>query len=193
MEYLPSAIELGDDYHAEKLMRRISSDRWRAFLRGVDKRDTRAFFAYLARKEGRKTWGSAPAHLSPLVDAEGRTVVSHRGKVRPMNGTFRTKLAAPAVINPASVQDNPNLRPLSPFREPIREGFAEVRPVEVRKAIQQLASNRAPGPDGLPSEIYKNLPSLAPYLTALINAIYNTGVLPQKPCQAYVIPPTKAG
>ena len=48
MEYLLTAIEQGGDYHVERLMRRISADGWRQFLASVNKRDTRAFFAYLA-------------------------------------------------------------------------------------------------------------------------------------------------
>ena len=161
-------------------MRRLSSDGWRKFLTNFDKRDTRSFFAYLAKSEGRKTWGFVPADASPLLDEHQNEVASHSGKLNLITATFRRKFAAPTRVNPQSNSTDPNGRPLPPFTERMKDSFAPIQPVEMQKAIQQLSSNKAPGPDGVPTDIYTNLPSLLPYLTKLANEIYRTGFIPKR-------------
>ena len=180
MEYLLAAIEQGDDYHVKKLMRRISADGWKNFLRNVNRRDTRAFFAYLAKMEGRKECGFVPADTTPLLDDKGCEVVANRDKVSLLTETFRRKFAAPIVNNPALPATEPNHCPLPPFRERIQDQFTPVRLIKVRKAINQLSSNKAPGPGGIPVELYKNLPSCLPYLPRLVNEMYRSGFTPHK-------------
>lgn len=118
--------------------------------------------------------------------------VSQRGKVDLITSTFREKFAALAAIDPVEFEPDPSLGPLPPFRERIQDDFEPILPIEVTKAIQQLPSNKAPGPDGVLTEIYKNLPSLAPYRT-LINESYRTGVTPRKLRAVHVAPLLKAG
>ena len=77
MEYSLTAIEHCDDYHVEQYMRRISSGGWRRFLSNIDKRGARAFFAYLAKSEGRKVWGFVHADTSPLLDEQIGEIVSY--------------------------------------------------------------------------------------------------------------------
>ena len=49
---LLAALEWGDEQRSERYMCRVSADGWRTNLKGVNKGDARAFFAYLARSEG---------------------------------------------------------------------------------------------------------------------------------------------
>ena len=54
MPYLLTALEWGDDDHSEKIIRHINTDNWRDFIANVNKANTRAIFAHLARLENRK-------------------------------------------------------------------------------------------------------------------------------------------
>ena len=190
MEHLLAAIETGDDYHAERLMRRISADGWREILRNVDKRDTRAFFPYLATTEGRKRQGFVLADSSPLRDEDGCAVAPRSGKVELITGTFRREFCAPAAINPSACGADPHLYPLAPFRGATPKDFTRARQLDVRKTPRQMSTNKASGSDGIPSEPYRNLPSLAPYLTALIEVTYRPGHTLRT---LRVVPPPKAG
>ena len=62
-----------------------------------------------------------------------------------------------------------------------------MRLAEVRKAVAGLNNNRTPGPDGIPAEIFRKMPSLFPYLCALLTAIYRTGDIPEALRRIYVI------
>ena len=94
MEYLFTAIELGDTYHIEQYMRRMSADGWKECLRGVNKRDTRAFFAYLTKSDCRKLWGFVLTETTPMKDDDGNVVVTHEGKSRLISESFRQRYSA---------------------------------------------------------------------------------------------------
>ena len=47
------------------------------------------------------------------------------------------------------------------------------------KSVSNLSGGKAPGPDGLPGEIFKRLPSLIPPLQVMLNAIYYRGKIPK--------------
>ena len=119
IEYLLMAIERGDDYHVEQLMRRISSGGWRHLLATVNKRGTRASFAYAAKAGGRRAWGLVPEDTSPLLDERRQEVAPQRGNVDLITATFREKFAAPAAINLIECEADPSLWPPPPFRERI--------------------------------------------------------------------------
>ena len=75
------ALEQRDMREADRCMRRSSADGWRAYLSAVRRSDTRAFFAYLARAEGRRQKGFVPADSRPMRDPRGGLVVSTLDKI----------------------------------------------------------------------------------------------------------------
>ena len=68
-----------------------------------------------------------------------------------------------------------------------------VSKVEVRRAIHDLATEKAAGPDGFPTEIYKNSRALEWALTKLANLIQATGKFPKRLRRIYLAPLVKPG
>ena len=64
---------------------------------------------------------------------------------------------------------------------------SEVTLEEVKKAISSLKSNKAPGPNGLPGEIYKKFNEiLCPYLHKMFSQAYTDGALPPTLTEAII-------
>ena len=73
-------------------------------------------------------------------------------------------------------------------------GAAAVTEDEVRQAVRALAAGRAPGPDGLPAEVWKHWAGdWAPALAALFSAVGSTGRLPSGFHAGLVVPIYKGG
>ena len=62
------------------------------------------------------------------------------------------------------------------------------REVEMLEAIQVLDLKKAPGPDGIPAEAYKNVPSLMPALTALLTRMVELGRIPGSLLEVHTVP-----
>ena len=71
--------------------------------------------------------------------------------------------------------------------------FCAFRMVELRKVIRNLAIDKATGPDGTPSEIYRNMPALVAPLQTLFTDIMTSGNLPQALRALYIAPSGKKG
>ena len=71
------ALRTGESEEANKLMNRMCKDGWKEFLRTARRPNTRPFFDYLAKAEGRKRWGVVPTDSAPLI-RNGRVMVSNR-------------------------------------------------------------------------------------------------------------------
>ena len=67
--------------------------------------------------------------------------------------------------------------PFQPFHE-----------VEILKAIGDLASSKAPGPDGIPAEVYKGLPSTAHDIARLFTAMVKRRTIPRESLAAHIVP-----
>ena len=92
-------------------------------------------------------------------------------------------------MNPAHLQWEPNLRYLDEIRRDVP--CTPLQPssvLEIRKAIGSLAARRAPGPDGLPTEVFSGLPALQEPLASLFTSLLQRGRLPQGMSPLYVIP-----
>ena len=178
MENLPLALETRNTAHSGRYMRRISADGWKSYLWTVNENDARAFFAYLARAEGWGKWGFAPADTSPMLHEDGGLMITEAEKLRLITQAFRRRGTAPAVLNPGKIYGDPNGIPLPPFRRQIRTANRPITLPEVQLAMSNLTSGGAPGPDGIPTEVLKNLAPLRPYLLALFIAMYRTGYIP---------------
>ena len=69
--------------------------------------------------------------------------------------------------------------------------FEDFREVEILKAIRVLAGAKAPGPDGLPVEVYKNLLGALPAVTGFISAMVKTGAIPRASSEVFIAPLNK--
>ena len=193
MPLLLAALEEKNAPETDKWMSRIGADGWKKYLQSVRKDDTRSFFSYLAKSEGRKQQGFVPADASPMLNEAGKLILTPREKVILITKTFHKKFSAPARINPQLPKENPNNIPLEPYRKKQMGPCQPIRLQEMLLAIAHLPTGKAPGPDGFPVEIYKHLPVLRPYLLALLNAMYETGEIPKELRRIYVAPITKPG
>ena len=79
-------------------------------------------------------------------------------------------------------------RPLSSFKDKIEFAQTAVTEGEVRKAIDYLTLKRVTGPDGIPVEIYRNLPVLVPYSFRLPNLVFITGQIPRALRRVHLAP-----
>ena len=186
------AMERDDRLEAEKLMDKISEDGWRKYLGTVRRSNTRSFYAYLARSDGRRRWGLTPAESAPFIDGT-RVIIHDKEKCEAIARAFYRKMQAPAILDTERHHTDRGAYPLSPFRERLLGVHETVMAVEVAKAIRGMTSGKAPGPDGFPTEIYKNLPALIPVLARLTNLIYATGVFPKLLRRVFLVPLVKPG
>ena len=89
------------------------------------------------------------------------------------------------------IEGNP---PMEPARRAHRAGrilegtFEPFREVEIVKAIRGLATNKSPGPDAIPAEVYRNLPSMVSAITALITKMVETGRIPKILLEVHLAP-----
>ena len=73
-------------------------------------------------------------------------------------------------------------------QEPIQEHLAITLSLhEVQAAIQAMKSNKAPGPDGIPAEIWKSSEALAEQLHKLLAHIWEKEDVPQQFKDANVV------
>lgn len=65
---------------------------------------------------------------------------------------------------------------------------------ELSRAISQMKTNKAPGPDGYPTEFYKTFAStLTPIMIKKFNSIMTTGTLPPSWRDSLLVPILKPG
>ena len=73
-------------------------------------------------------------------------------------------------------------------QEPIQEHLANPLALhEVQAAIQAMKSNKSPGPDGIPAEIWKSREALAEQLHKLLAHIWEKEDVPQQFTDANVV------
>jgi len=70
----------------------------------------------------------------------------------------------------------------------------EITVEEVEKALEKAKLNKAPGPDGIPTEFYKYVtPNFVEMLTVCFNHMFNTGSVSASFCSAIIFPLFKQG
>ena len=73
-------------------------------------------------------------------------------------------------------------------QEPIQEHLANPLTLhEVQAAIKAMKSNKAPGPDGIPAEIWKSSEALAEQLHNLLEHIWEKEDVPQQFFDANIV------
>ena len=102
---LLTGLEEKDTGESDRKINRIGADRWQRYLQAVRKDDTRAFFAYLAKAEGRKRQGFVSTDASRMLDEKGQLVLTPHGRMLLIMRTFHKRFAGPAVTNPSLSKD----------------------------------------------------------------------------------------
>ena len=148
----------------------MSRSDWRQFLATVSMGDLKMAFQYFAKKGGRKQASFRPSCLDPLWVNE-QWIVHSRQKVEALAHHFATKLSAGGKM--ATKGSNPvRIAIRRMYRGGTWELQPPISPEEVHLAAQDLPTNRAPGPDEIPAEMFKKLPALREALPGLFtNAI----------------------
>ena len=200
MEKLIAAMEGGQAQKCDAIISRMSGDDWKRYLQEVRLSDTRSIFAFLARSEGRQKSGFVPEDSAPLLNGQGEYVLNQVEETELLTAAVRERLSALAVLwrdthlsEVLRLPFGPHERPLEPFRESVTAPFVDVTRMEVLKAIGGLTKGKAPGPDGLPTEIFKNISALVPALQVLLNAVYFKGKIPEVLCRVHVVLLKKPG
>ena len=200
MNALLEALESNQREKSEYLISRMSADGWKKHLKEVSLSDTRSLFAYLAKSEGRKPWGFVPGDSSPLVDERGRLVLAHSEKVKLLTKAVSERFTASRNTAAGFAHGSANdaggrggEHPLGAYRGRMQGDLVPVTRLEVNKAISSLTSGKTPGPDGLPTEVLKNLNSLVPYLATLFTGIFKSGSIPEPLRRVHMVMINKPG
>ena len=167
--------------------------------------NTSALFTYLAQQEGRKPRPKQYSCADPLKNLSGQLRFTGREKCTLLVDHFEQRFADPSLcgvdtregegrrgetlgdgaqlsILSGSRGKNKNLmrnRARTVYNKPVCGPFEDFTETEIRKAVDSVAPHRAPGPDGVASELLRNLPCLVSPLTQLFNVILRTGNFPQ--------------
>lgn len=92
--------------------------------------------------------------ITELVTEDGRRAETQMDIVRAFTHSYRT-LYAEAPRNDAAMEDVIHPMPASQHTQDDAEFLADITQDELRTALLRGASNRSPGPDGLPHEFYR--------------------------------------
>ena len=88
---------------------------------------------------------------------------------------FRSKFEAPWAVR----QSGEHIKYVASAGRWRNTGVVErITEIEIRKAVGELASGRAPGPDGLPADVFRNLPALTGMLASLLTTVFTSGRMP---------------
>ena len=143
----------------------------------ADNHDVRKFYDALKAVYGPQSSGS-----SPLLSSDGTTLLNDKKRILDRWAEhFNSVLNRPSSINDEAIDRLP--------QEPIKEEL-NIPPSseEVSKAIKQLSSGKAPGPDSIPAEVYKSGgPTLLTRLTELFQSMWEREQLPQEFRDATII------
>ena len=189
---LKKSLDRGDEYYTERLLNQIGADGWKSFLGTVARSNTRSFYAYLAHADGRRTWGFVPADSAPIIHND-EIIIRNRDKCEAIATAFAERMMAAAQRLPGTHHTNPDDYPLEPFQENITETYTPVSEIEITRAIREMKPRKSPGPDGLPTEIFKNTRCLHKAIMRLANLILETGKFPTVLRRVHMVPLIKPG
>ena len=100
-------------------------------------------------------FGPSASCFSPLLSSDGTTLIKDQeGLSKRWQEHFRSLLNRPSSVDTDALNQIP--------QQQIKYSLAESPTIEeIRKAISQISSGKAPGKDGIPVEIYKTMGSSA--------------------------------
>jgi len=153
------------------------SDKADEIQAAADRNDSKRFYEALNTIYGPRSSGS-----SPLLDSDGTTLITEKDKILERWAEhFEAVLNRPSTINDEAIDRMPQVNINTTM---------DVLPTEseVRKAISQLSSGKAPGSDAIPSEIYKAGGStFVQKLTELFQSFWVQGSIPQELKDASIV------
>ena len=138
---LEAAVARGGAHNGERLFTRMRMDGWRSFSAAVSRSNSKAFYTYLARAEGRRQWGLVPADSAPLLLGD-EVIIGSRRKCEVIAGALCARLEAPAVSHPDTQHRSPDDGVLGRFTERLEGGHAQARPGEIRRGLSPTVSRR---------------------------------------------------
>ena len=143
----------------------------------ADRQDTKRFYDAL-----KAVYGPQPSGSSPLLSADGSTLLTDKKQIlERWADHFNSVLNRPAAINDEAIARLPQLA--------INQELDAPPPnEEVSKAIKQMTSGKAPGPDAIPAEVYKmGGETIRSELTNLFQTMWNQEHLPQELKDATIV------
>ena len=207
-----SAALSGKLHPASDIMRRMSRDSWRDFLKQISPLNTKAIFRYLAKEDGRISRANAHSCRDPLKDTDGALRFTGPEKCRLLADHIEEKLRKPAesapkpsntvggnspysIVKANETQQPPNRKKKNKNNGKPRQNKAKIdgefekfSEVEIRKALGSMAKKKAAGHDGYVAEVYQHLPCLISPIKDLFDLILQTGCLPLDMLKLVIVP-----
>ena len=133
-------------------------------------------------------YGAQSSSTSPLVSVDGTTLITHKPAIlNRWSEHFSAVLNRPAGINAEAIARLPQVETNTDLDRPPSEE-------EVKKAIKQLSSGKAPGADAIPAEVFKHGgDTLLQKLTDLFRRMWDDKVISQQLKDASIIRLYKKG
>ena len=148
----------------------------------ADTHDTKRFYDAL-----KAVYGPQSSSTSPLLDVDGTTLITDKPAILRWAENFSAVLNRPAHINAEAIAFLPQVDTNTDLERPPNGK-------EVKKAIKQLSSGKAPGADAIPTEVYKHVgDTLLQKLTDLFRRMWDEEVIPQQLKDASIIRLYKKG
>ena len=143
----------------------------------ADRQDTKRFYDAL-----KAVYRPQPSGSSPLLSADGSTLLTDKKQIlERWADHFNSVLNCPAAINDKAIARLPQLAINQELDAPPSNE-------EVSKAIKQMTSGKAPGPDATPAEVYKmGSETIRSQLTSLFQTMWNQEHLPQELKDAAIV------
>ena len=143
----------------------------------ADKHDYKKFYNAL-----KTLYGPQPSSASPLLSQDGTTLIVEKPAILCRWAEhFQAVLNRPSSVNEDAIARLPQQDINMALNAPPTEE-------EVHKAIKEMSSGKAPGPDALPAEIFKlECPLLKKKLTDLFAIMWSQGSIPQELKDANII------
>jgi exonuclease III len=135
----------------------------------ADAHDVKRFYDSLKCVYGPSTSGS-----SPMFNADGSTLITDKNELLERWAEhFDGVLNRPSSINDEAIERLPQVDTNEALAIPPTDE-------EVEKAVKQMSTGKAPGPDAIPAEVYKSGgPALNRKLTEMFHSVWESETLPQ--------------
>ena len=159
--------------HVQTSLRKMKESWWAAkaaeLQESANKKDSKSFYEGL-----KKVFGPRQKGASPVLSSDGETLFTDKAEI-----LSRWKEHFENVLNTESVIDDDVISSIEQ-RPEIPQLSYEPSLKELQHAIKQMSSDKAPGKDGIPSEIFKyGGKKLVHKLLELLKIIWKTGHVPQ--------------
>jgi len=134
----------------------------------ADEHDTKKFFAGL-----KAVYGPSSNTMAPVRSADGTLLTEKSDITERWRQHFSQLLNRPSIIDQQAIQDMPQRPLLASLDEPPSLE-------ETQKAMKQLQGGKAPGPDGIPPEVFKEGgEAVTAKLIELMQMFWMEGSVPQ--------------